>query len=173
MRPWLRTRVPEAVRLEDASGRLLVALNRDTGVLSISDQMPKMDFTAVYEIPVTNYGAYPASSVGIGVAMSFSLTEAEEALTADMGLRKSMLAPQETMRHRIDIQGQDCVRFFAGESEPFYIACFLVYADKEDRLWKVEAVYELTKAKVAVTYEDSPRPFSARSNQTGDNSTPS
>ncbi len=165
IRPWLSARHPDISGIEDSDGHRLASKNPDTGMVELTLIMRMQDFVAVFEIPIVNFGQFPAYSVGVATGKSFDRGDAEAEMQGDLGPMGGSVLPGETLRHRMLITKEDYFVFRGEDPQPFYISCGLTYADREGHFWKSEATYQLEGPTVVSVRESTPVAYTVESKE--------
>lgn len=158
LRPWIYITSPVLERVEDQSGKPLGIVDPLTGIVRIPPGTSG-DSAVVYSLPITNYGAYPGSSVGIFTRYAFVRSEAEEYVQRQMGPRNAVISPGQELQHLVIIRYDDCHKCWNDPTQPLFLACGVVFCDMDGDAWATEGTFKIYEARIETVYETPPKPF--------------
>ena len=158
LRPWIGIGSINIDHVESPSGQILATKNAQ-GLVHIDHGQLPADAKVAYNVPITNYGGFPASRVGIQTDTGYGLSDVETLMRQGTGFRDSVVSPGETLDHVLVISLQDYLHSVVQQIQPLYFACSVAYVDREARAWVVEGVYEIIGTKITKLRETIPEPW--------------
>ena len=161
LRPWIYITAPTLERVEDQSGNLLGTGDPRTGNVQLPPGTSG-DSAVIYSLPITNYGAYPGSAVGIFTKYAFVRSEAEEYVQRQMGPRNAVISPSQEFSHRVNIRYDDCKKCWNLPTHPLFLACGVVFYDMDRNAWATEATFMIEGTRIETIYDTPPTPFQVK-----------
>jgi len=130
---------PKAVK--DAFGLVILTKDPDTGILDLAQiGSTASQMFLIFELTVVNSGPVAALQAGYGLGKGFDREGARQQMRDDTGHIDSLIPPNTTLTHDIDIPLEDVRRYRSQEGPPYFVVASVAYQnlDREGQLVEVE-----------------------------------
>ena len=158
LRPWIGIGSINIDHVQSTAGNYLATKN-PAGLVFISPSQLPDDAQVAYNIPIINYGALPASRVGIETDTGFDQAAVEREMRKGTGPRDSVVAPGQTLNHVLLVSLRAYKHAVTEMVQPLYVACSVVYEDREAKTWVVEGIYTFIGPQISKLRETVPEPW--------------